>query len=96
MFFCGLLFYFTPARPSAERPNTTAIVAAIVIKPPINTVIQPTIGDCWPFEAVAFFTVNKEGEKIADGDGAFVYVGFGQPDRRTEELTGEVPVTLKL
>ena len=44
----------------------------------------------------AFFTINKEGEKIADGDGAFLYVGFGQPDRRTEELTGEVPVTLKL
>ncbi len=44
----------------------------------------------------AFLTINNEGEKVADGDGAFLYIGFGQPDKRTEELTGEKPVILKL
>lgn len=36
----------------------------------------------------AFATVNEKGEKCFDGNGAFIYAGFGQPDLRTRELMG--------
>ncbi len=35
----------------------------------------------------AFATVNEKGEKCFDGNGAYIYAGFGQPDPRTRELT---------
>lgn len=34
----------------------------------------------------AFATVNEQGEYHADGEGAKLFVGFGQPDSRTAEL----------
>ena len=37
----------------------------------------------------AFSTINNEGEKVFDGTGAKVYVGFGQPDKRTEQLRAD-------
>lgn len=36
--------------------------------------------------AQAFATVNEQGESYADGEGANLFVGFGQPDARTAEL----------
>ncbi len=39
-----------------------------------------------PIEADAFTTVNDGGERRADGDGMTLFVGFGQPDSRTQEL----------
>ena len=36
--------------------------------------------------AQAFATVNEQGESYADGEGAKLFVGFGQPDARTAEL----------
>ncbi|MDE6420563.1 MAG: glycoside hydrolase family 3 C-terminal domain-containing protein [Lachnospiraceae bacterium] len=36
--------------------------------------------------AQAFATVNEHGEYHADGEGAKMFVGFGQPDARTAEL----------
>lgn len=38
--------------------------------------------------APAFSTVDQLGERKFDGNGADIYVGFGQPDARTKELTG--------
>lgn len=38
--------------------------------------------------AKAFATVDENGEIVADGTGAGIYAGFGQPDLRTKELTG--------
>lgn len=38
--------------------------------------------------AVAFTTVDSDGKRVCDGTGACITVGFGQPDERTEELTG--------
>ena len=38
--------------------------------------------------AAAFTTVNNQGERAGDGTGAWISAGFGQPDERTEELTG--------
>ena len=35
----------------------------------------------------AFYTVTTEGGRVADGTEATLYIGFGQPDYRTEELT---------
>lgn len=39
--------------------------------------------------ADAFYTINDNGEKNIDGTSATLYVGFGQPDDRTAELTGK-------
>jgi beta-glucosidase len=37
----------------------------------------------------AFSSVNDDGERVYDSDRYILYAGFGQPDRRTEELTGK-------
>lgn len=44
----------------------------------------------------AFFTIDEEGNSIADGTGAKVFVGFGQPDARTYELTGKKVEVIEL
>ena len=36
----------------------------------------------------AFTVVDEEGKFVHTGRGADIYVGFGQPDERTKELTG--------
>ena len=36
-----------------------------------------------------FGTVNDNGELVFDGTKADIYVGFGQPDDRTKELTNK-------
>ncbi len=46
----------------------------------------------------AFLVVNEEGEFVLDGKRYLLSVGFGQPDKRTQELTGkgyvEIPIEL--
>jgi beta-glucosidase len=37
----------------------------------------------------AFTVVDEEGKFVHTGRGADIYVGFGQPDERTKELTGK-------
>jgi beta-glucosidase len=37
----------------------------------------------------AFFVVNEDGKYIQDGTNYKLYVGFGQPDQRTMQLTGQ-------
>ena len=44
----------------------------------------------------AFSTVNVDGERCYDGTGVVLYAGFGQPDERTEELTGKKAVSLEI
>lgn len=46
--------------------------------------------------AEAFRVVNEEGKRIFDGTGASVFVGFGQPDKRTCDLTGKTSVKVQL
>ena len=36
----------------------------------------------------AFSVVSEQGERVFDGNGAIICAGFGQPDIRTKELTG--------
>lgn len=43
--------------------------------------------------AEAFETVNERGERHADGNGAKLFVGFGQPDERTVELLGYASIS---
>ena len=43
-----------------------------------------------------FSVVNEEGHSVYTGTGADIYVGFGQPDGRTEELTGKKSVKLRI
>ncbi len=51
-----------------------------------------------PISEQAFLVVNDDGERVQDGSRYQLYVGFGQPDPRTKELTGkscvEIPVEL--
>ena len=42
-----------------------------------------------------FLVTNREGEQVKDGR-VVLYVGFGQPDARTEELTGQKTVSIRL
>ena len=46
--------------------------------------------------ATAFAVVNDEGERVRDGRRFTLYGGTGQPDARTEELTGKPCVRLSL
>lgn len=44
----------------------------------------------------SFATINDNGESGFTGNGANIYVGFGQPDERTEELTGKQAVCITI
>ncbi|SEW30305.1 beta-glucosidase [Ruminococcaceae bacterium KH2T8] len=46
--------------------------------------------------AKAFTTVNDEGVRAARGSSAEIFVGFGQPDKRTEALTGKSSKVFKI
>lgn len=46
--------------------------------------------------STAFMTVNEQGKRQADGTHATVWIGFGQPDERTRELTGAECVRLEV
>lgn len=46
--------------------------------------------------ARAFTVVDEEGKSVHTGMGADIYVGFGQPDERTEELTGRKCVKIHI
>lgn len=45
-----------------------------------------------PVDPDALTVINEEGEKVSGGSRFAVSVGFGQPDKRTAELTGRKPV----
>ena len=44
----------------------------------------------------AFYVVNQEGISVPEGTGAILSIGFGQPDARTEELTGTKAYSLEI
>lgn len=46
--------------------------------------------------AKAFTTVDDEGVRAARGSSAEIFVGFGQPDKRTEALTGKSSKVFKI
>ncbi|MCR4648426.1 MAG: glycoside hydrolase family 3 C-terminal domain-containing protein [Lachnospiraceae bacterium] len=46
--------------------------------------------------AFAFTTVDDDGRRGLTGNAADIYVGFSQPDKRSEELTGKKPVKLSV
>ena len=49
-----------------------------------------------PIDGEAFTVVNEEGQRIP-GSGSFrLYVGFGAPDARTEELTGQKTTSVRI
>lgn len=64
-----------------EVPNPKlAAFQRVLLKPGQEETIELTI------PAGAFSTVNEQGESCFDGESAYVYAGFGQPDSRTKEL----------
>ncbi len=67
-----------------EVPNPKlAAFCRVSLKPGEQKSVEITI------PSSAFATVNEKGEKCFDGNGAYIYAGFGQPDLRTRELTGK-------
>lgn len=67
-----------------EVPNPKlAAFCRVSLKPGEKKSVEMTI------PVSAFATVNEKGEKCFDGNGAYIYAGFGQPDLRTRELTGK-------
>lgn len=47
-------------------------------------------------DKMAFGVIDEQGERCFDGSGATVFVGFGQPDQRTQELTGQSCKRIKI
>lgn len=47
-------------------------------------------------DPVAFTVVNEAGERIPGGGSWTLYAGLGQPDQRTEELTGNAAVSTQI
>jgi beta-glucosidase len=47
-------------------------------------------------DPAAFTVVNDAGEKIPGSGNWTLYAGVGQPDARTEELTGKKAMSVKL
>jgi len=46
--------------------------------------------------ASAFTTVDEEGIRAVRGSSSEIFVGFGQPDKRTEVLTGKISKTIRV
>ena len=44
----------------------------------------------------AFGVIDQEGERCFEGSGASLFVGFGQPDQRTQQLTGQQCKTFEI
>ena len=47
-------------------------------------------------DAKSFTVVDEEGRSVHTGLGADIYIGFGQPDERTRELSGKKSVRLHI
>ena len=47
-----------------------------------------------PIRDEAFFVVNEEGKYVQEGSNYTIYVGFGQPDTRTEQLYNKKCVSI--
>lgn len=74
-----------------EVPNPRlAAFKRITLKPGAEETVEITI------PRMAFATVNEQGERCFGGSGASIYAGFGQPDKRTKELTGKEGKTLRI
>ncbi len=43
-----------------------------------------------------FSSIDNDGERVYDSDKYILYAGFGQPDKRTEELTGKRSVSVEV
>jgi beta-glucosidase len=55
-----------------------------------------TVGTALTIRPEAFTLVGEDGQRFT-AEGAYrIYAGFGQPDERTEELTGKKPVVIEL
>jgi beta-glucosidase len=49
-----------------------------------------------PIDPSALTVVNDEGQRIAGSGSWTLYAGLGQPDQRTQELTGKKVLSVKL
>lgn len=49
-----------------------------------------------PLDPYAFTVIDQEGKRIQGGSSYEIYVGCSQPDERSVELTGEVPVCVEV
>ncbi len=76
--------------PFAVPNHSLCAFARVSLKVGESREIQLTVADN------AFYAVNDNGEFVADSDKYTLYVGTGQPDRRTKELTGKECIKLEV
>lgn len=76
--------------PFAVPNHSLCAFARVSLKAGESREIQLTVADN------AFYAVNDNGEFVADSDKYTLYVGTGQPDRRTKELTGKECIKLEV
>ncbi|MCR2046164.1 glycoside hydrolase family 3 C-terminal domain-containing protein [Acetatifactor muris] len=62
----------------------------------ITVKAEETVTAELPIDARAFTVVDENGERFRPGGAYKLYVGFGQPDARTEELTGMKPMVISV
>ncbi len=55
-----------------------------------------TVGTALTIRPEAFTLVGEDGQRFTSEGAYRIYAGFGQPDERTEELTGKKPVVIEL
>ncbi len=74
-----------------EVPNPKLVAFKRVnLQPGVETEVEISV------PSSAFETVDENGERVWEGTKADLYVGFGQPDERTKELTGKTSIHLEL
>ncbi len=76
---------------SPHAPLNPRLCAFMRVFVPAGSEIQAEI----PVEGRRFLVVNEEGKKAEEGR-VVLYAGVGQPDRRTEELTGRRAIRMEL
>jgi len=77
---------------SADAPTNPVLCGFLRVSLEAGESKQVTI----PIDPKAFTVVNEAGERIPGSGSWKLYAGLGQPDERTEELTGKSAVSVEL
>ena len=75
---------------STLSPRNPRLCGFLRVTVPAGETVKAEIA----FDADRLLVINEEGQKVREGKPVF-YVGVGQPDERTEELTGKKAVRIE-
>ena len=76
---------------SVNAPKHPRLIAFKRVRVPAGAAVTAEV----PVDARAFLVVNGQGERVSEGK-VVLYAGVGQPDARTEALTGHRAVRIEL